>query len=83
MVESFEQGTDRAFANFLVFSKGSLAEVLKRLKQAYFKKYIATDELRPRLKAGEELGKMLGGFIKYLRRCDWRDRGSHNGRQAD
>ena len=48
------------------------------LKQAYFKKYITADELEPRLAAGEELGKMLGGFIKYLRRCGWKDRGSHS-----
>jgi four helix bundle protein len=78
MVEGFEQGTDRAFANFLAYSKGSLAEVLKRLRQAYFKRYITAEELQPLLAAGEELGKMLGGFIKYLRRCDWKDRGSHD-----
>ena len=78
MVEGFEQSTDKAFANFLTYSKGSLAEVLTRLKQSYFKNYITADELEPRLVAGEELGKMLGGFIKYLRRCGWKDRGSHN-----
>jgi four helix bundle protein len=78
MVEGFEQGTDRAFAHFLNYSKGSLAEVLKRLKQAYFKRYITAEELQPHLTAGEELGKMLGGFIKYLRQCDWKDRGSHD-----
>jgi four helix bundle protein len=77
MVEGFEQGTDRAFANFLAHSKGSLAEVLQRLKQAHFKNYITADELSGLSAAGEELGKMLGGFIKYLRRCAWRDRGSH------
>ena len=77
MVEGFEQSTDRAFANFLTISKGSLAEVLIRLKQAYFKKYITEEQLKPQLKDGEELGKMLGGFIKYLRRSDWNDRGSH------
>jgi four helix bundle protein len=77
MVEGFEQGTDRAFANFFTHSKASLAEVLKRLKQAYFKKYISEEQLKPLLANGEELGKMLGGFIKYLRRSDWNDRGSH------
>jgi four helix bundle protein len=77
MVEGFEQGSDRAFASFLTHSKGSLAEVLARLKQAYFKHYITADELQVQLAAGEELGKMLGGFIKYLRRCSWNDRGSH------
>ena len=75
MVEGFEQSTDRAFASFLTYSKGSLAEVLGRLKQAYFKRHITADELESRLAAGEELGRMLGGFIKYLRRCGWRDRG--------
>ena len=78
MAEGFEQGTDRAFASFLTHSKGSLAEVLTHLKHAYSKKYITADELRDRLAAGEELGKMLGGFIKYLRQCDWRDRGGHH-----
>ena len=75
MVEGFEQGTDKAFANFLTYSKGSVAEVLTRLKKAHFKKYITADELTPLLVAGDELGKMFGGFIKYLRRCGWRDRG--------
>ena len=77
MIEGFEQPTDRAFANFLTHAKGSLAEVLARLKQAHFKKYITEEQLNPPLKDGEELGKMLGGFIKYLRDTDWNDRGSH------
>ena len=77
IVEGFEQTTDRAFANFLTHSKASLAEVLARLKQAHFKKCISEDQLNPQLASGEELGKMLGGFIKYLRRTDWDDRGSH------
>ncbi len=78
MVEGFEQGTDRAFANYLTYSKGSVAEVVRRLKQAYYKHCITADELNQLLSAGEDLGKMLGGFIKYLRRCDWKDRGCHN-----
>jgi four helix bundle protein len=62
MVEGFEQGTDRAFANFLTYSKGSLAEVLKRLKQAYFKRYITSEELQPHLAAGEELARCWEGL---------------------
>ena len=77
MVEGFEQGTDRAFANFLVHSKASLAEVLKRLKHAYFKRRISKDVLEERVSEGDELAQMLGGFIKYLRRSGWNDRGSH------
>ena len=77
MAEGFEQSTDRAFANFLTHSKASLAEVLTRLKQAHFKRYISKEELDQHVTAGEELAKMLGGFIKYLRRSDWDNRGSH------
>src|SRR6476620_6094566 len=51
MVEGFEQATDRAFANYLSYSKGSLAEVLKRLKKAYFKKLITADELEAHTEA--------------------------------
>jgi four helix bundle protein len=81
MVEGFEQGTDRALASFLTHSKASLAEVLTRLKQAHFKKHISEDQLKLPLASGEELGKMLGGFIKYLCRSDWDDRGSHGSRK--
>lgn len=77
MVEGFEQSTDRAFANFLTHSKGSVAEVRLRLQQAHFKHHISAEEFEPISIAAETLGKMLGGFIKYLRRSDWRDRGSH------
>jgi four helix bundle protein len=52
MIEGFEQGTDRAFANYLTYSKGSLGEVLKRLKKAYFKKLITAEELERDVEAG-------------------------------
>ena len=77
MVEGFEQGTDRAFAHFLTYSKGSIAEVLKRLRKAYYRRHIVADELKARIAQGEELEKMLGGFIKYLQACDFKDRGHH------
>ena len=61
LVEGFEQSTDKSFANFVGYSKGSLAEVLKRLRKAYYRRLVTADELRTHLEAGEELGKMLGG----------------------
>ena len=77
MVEGFEQGTDRAFAHYLTYSKGSIAEVLKRLRKAYYRRYISRLELDARVAQGEDLKKMLGGFIKYLEESDWKDRGHH------
>jgi four helix bundle protein len=77
MVEGFEQGTDRGFAHFLTYSKGSVAEVLRRLRKAYYRRYITQEELDAHRAEGEELQKMLGGFIKYLERSDFKDRGRH------
>ena len=78
MREGFEQSTDLAFAKYLYYSKGSLGEVLARLNRAHSKKYITTEELEPLIAAGEELGRMLGGFIRYLARSDFKDRGRYN-----
>ena len=75
MHEGFEQPTDRAFANYLTYAKASLAEVLGRLQAARSKQYLTEEELTPPIALGEELGKMLGGFIKYLQRSDFKDRG--------
>ena len=78
LVEGFEQRTDRAFAHYLTYSKGSIAEVLKRLRKAYFRRYITRQELDARIAQGEDLKQMLGGFIKYLEKSDWNDRGFHD-----
>ena len=75
--EGFEQGTDHSFAYYLTRSKGSVGEVIGHLRRARRKDYISPEELaalRPKL---EEIGRMLGGFIKYLEGCDYKDRGYH------
>jgi four helix bundle protein len=77
MREGFEQSSDDGFANYLVYAKGSVAEVVTRLHSARAKRVLTDDELSERVALGEELGKMLGGFIKYLRRCRFKDRGTY------
>ena len=64
--EGFEQPTDTAFANYLFHAKGSLGEVLSRLREARMKGYLTEDELAARLKAGDRLSRSLGAFIRYL-----------------
>ena len=83
MREGFEQSSDDGFANYLVYAKGSVAEVLSRLYSAKVKRYITQDELNERVAIGEALGKMLGGFIKYLRRSGFKDRGSYKSKHPD
>jgi four helix bundle protein len=77
MREGFEQPTDDAFNKYLFISKGSLGEVLARLATACGKRIITAEELESHTATGEALGKMLGGFIKYLARSDFKDRGRH------
>jgi four helix bundle protein len=75
MEEGFEQPTDRAFANYVFIAKGSLGEVLGRLRTARRKKHISAADLSARERAGDELGRMMGGFIRYLHESDFKDRG--------
>jgi four helix bundle protein len=82
MEEGFEQPTDASFANYLFISKGSLAEVLGRLRRARRKGYITDADLDPLLKEGDELGKMLGGFIRYLSNSNFKDRGRFRAKNA-
>jgi four helix bundle protein len=77
MQEGFEQPSDAAFANFVVTAKGSLAEVRARTRRAR-RKGLVTDSHVGRIEElGEPLGKMMGGFIKYLQASGFTDRGRH------
>jgi four helix bundle protein len=78
MDEGFEQGTDRAFARYVTISKSSLGETLGHLRRAHKKGLITQEELALRVEMGESLGRMLGGFIKYLHSSDFKDRGRHS-----
>jgi four helix bundle protein len=78
MKEGFEQPTDAAFGNFVFTSKGSTAEVIARMKEAHRKKHITDEQLAEIVALGEPLGKMMGGFIKYLAASGFTDRGRHS-----
>jgi four helix bundle protein len=78
MSEGFEQPTDKALAKYLFDAKGSVAEVITRLQAAQRKKVLTTVEVAPLTKTGEEILRMLGGWIRYLAGCGWTDRGRHH-----
>ena len=75
--EGFEQPTDAAFAKFVNTAKGSLEEVLTRARQARRKGLVSDADLVRVEQLGQPLGKMMGGFIKYLRASGFTDRGRH------
>lgn len=77
MQEGFQQQTDAAFAYFVGIAKGSLAEVCARSRHAHRKQLISDAQLARVEELGEPLGKMMGGFIKYLTASGFTDRGRH------
>jgi four helix bundle protein len=77
MKEGFEQPTDAAFANFVFTAKGSLEEVVSRMRQAKRKGLITDTDLARVEELSAPLGKMMGGFIEYLRASGFTDRGRH------
>jgi four helix bundle protein len=70
MKEGFEQSSDDAFANMLTYAKGSCAEVVARSFRAHRRQCLTAEEYAVRRDMGEQLQRMLGGFIKYLRAAD-------------
>jgi four helix bundle protein len=75
MDEGFEQVSDDGFARYLYYSKGCVAEVVSRTRRAGLKGDIAAEDVRRIREMSKPLGKMLGGFIKYLKRSNFKDRG--------
>jgi len=75
MAEGFEQSSDALLANYLYTSKGSVAEVISRLKGAERRGWVTPDEYSQCASLGVEIQRMLGGWIKYLKRSDFKDRG--------
>jgi hypothetical protein len=50
---------------------------VSRLKAAKKRGWITAEQCSACAALGEEIGRMLGGWIKYLARCDDKDRGRH------
>ena len=75
MAEGFEQSSDAVLANYLYVSKGSIGEVIARLKGAERLGWVTSAESSEWTALGTEIQRMLGGWIRYLQRCDFKDRG--------
>ena len=75
--EGFEQGTDRAFARYLSIAKGSAMEAAGHARRAARRGCLVVEEAESLASRAEDLARMLGGFIKYLHRSDFKDRGHH------
>ena len=53
--------------------------IISNLREGF--ELTSDDEMAACDNMGDELGRMLGGFIKYLRRSGFKDRGSYRARK--
>jgi four helix bundle protein len=65
--EGHERGSDKENIQFLSYAKGSAGEVRSQLYIAFDRKYITREEFEEVYALLINEGKMLGGYIKYIK----------------
>ena len=67
IAEGKGRATDKDFAKFLAYSRGSLYETLTLVNLFYMKKWISKEKLNELESLGEEVVKMINGLLVRLR----------------
>jgi four helix bundle protein len=74
IAEGFRQPSDRAFARYLGISSSSAEEARTHLGAAESRGHVGRERRIELSAEATEIADMLDGFIRYLRRCDRKDR---------
>ena len=69
IAEGFERGRRKEFIQFLGFAKGSSGDLRSQIIRAFDQKYIDEKTFEEMNKEADEIGKMIMGFISYLKKC--------------
>jgi four helix bundle protein len=72
IAEGFERDGTKEFRQFLSISKGSSGEVKSQLYRALDRKHITETEFKELYKESDEVGKMIGGLMRYLNKSEIR-----------
>ena len=74
IAEGFERGGDKEFIQFLSTSKGSCGEVRSHLYVALDQKYVSQQVFADLYSKADEVGRLIGGFMTYLKEPELRGR---------
>lgn len=74
VAEGFDRGGDKEFIQFLSISKGSCGEVKSHLYVALDQQYVNSTQFDRLYKSADEVGRLLAGFMAYLKQSDLRGR---------
>jgi len=74
VAEGFDRGGDKEFNQFLSISKGSCGEVKSHLYVALDQQYINPAQFNALYNSADEVGRLLAGFMTYLKQSDLRGR---------
>jgi len=70
IAEGFERGGNKEFLYFLSIAKGSAGEVRAQLYVSLDIGYLENDDFYHLYALSEETGKLIGGFMRYLKKSD-------------
>jgi four helix bundle protein len=74
VAEGYDRGGDKEFIQFLSVSKGSCGEVKSHLYVALDQQYINPTQFNQLYNSADEVGRLLAGFMAYLKQSDLRGR---------